>query len=120
MNNTKSKATFESIADVSRFFVDVKADDGSDKKKMIVLRKACVVVSIPLKNGSTDKVAFMKTNRGENYRDSRGRKVTKTKDDGEVETVIRPLMISESEVKSELIRLLDPQSAVDAFKALQV
>jgi hypothetical protein len=113
----KPSPSFETFADASRFFVDVKNENGEDGKMMINLRKSCVVVT----TASGDKVAFMKTNRGKTYRDSRGKKVTKKSDWGDKETIIRPLMISAEEVQSELKRLLDDSwMAEQAFRALQV
>jgi hypothetical protein len=121
MNNNPNKPTFEVFSDASRFFVDTKDENGETKKKMVVLRKACVVISITNAKGEVDKVAFMKTNRGQNYRDSRGRKCVKKHDNGDTEIVIRPLMIGENEVKSELERMLDDRyEAERAFQALQV
>ncbi len=114
-----AKPTFEVFEENRKFFVDSVDEDGKAKKRMIKLRKVCVVVSVPYGNGC-DRVSFTKTNRGQNFNDSRGKKVTKMTDDGPV-TLIRPLMISESEVKSELHRLIgDPSEASKAFIALNV
>lgn len=105
-------------ADAKRFFVDVKTDsDEKDGKMMINLRSACVVVTTAF----GDSVAFTKTNRGQNYRDSRGKKTERKNEWGDKIVRISPLMISESEVRGELNRLLgDSQKANDAFRALQV
>ena len=114
---TTIKPKFEMFSDAKRFFIDAKGDDGEDTKMMIRLRSSCVVITTQY----GDKVAFTKTNRGENYRDSRGKKVEKKDAWGEKITKIVPLMITESQVKDELRRLLDDAyEAQRAFDALQV
>jgi len=115
MNNR----SFEAFQSDAKFFVDAIDENGDAEKRIVRVKKACVVISIPY-DGGCDFVAFMKTNRGENYRDSRGKKVTKQTNDGPI-TIIRPLMIGENEVKSELQRLLRCSDlAGDAFAQLQV
>ena len=112
----KQTPKFESFADAKRFFVDVKDANGDDSKMMVRLSTACVVVTTEY----GDKVAFYKTSRGKQYRDSRGKKVQRKDSWGNVETRLAPLMISESEVKDELARLLqDNWAAQQAFLALQ-
>jgi len=109
--------SFQTHSDASKFFIDIVSDEGEDGKMMVNLRKATVVVTTTY----GDKVAFYKTNRGQNYRDSRGRKVSRKNEWGDVETFTRPLMIGPDEVMSELTRLLDsPSLAMEAFNALQV
>ncbi len=91
-------------------------DMGEEAKIMSRLSVACVVVTTQY----GDKVAFTKTNKGQNYRDSRGKKVTKKNEYGDKETILRPLMITEDEVRAELLRLLDcSATASQAFYALQ-
>jgi DNA-binding sugar fermentation-stimulating protein len=106
------------FADAKRFFVDVKTTgEEKDGKMMVNLRTACVVVTTQY----GDKVAFTKSNRGKQYRDSRGKKTQSKNSWGDVETKLSPLMISETEVKSELERLLgSSHEAYRAFQALQV
>lgn len=117
MDMTTIQPSFQTHSDASKFFIDVKNVDGEDGKMMVNLRKATVVVTTMY----GDKVAFYKTNRGQNYRDSRGKKVSRKNAYGDVETIIRPHMIGRDEVMSELHRLLDsPSLAMAAFNALQV
>lgn len=116
------KSTLEIVPfEPSRFFVDGVDENGDETKRMVCLRRAMVIVSVPFKNGNVEKVAFSKTNRGENYRDSRGKKV-ETKDAwGNKVVKMRPLMITGAECRSELSRMLDDESlAADAWRALQV
>jgi hypothetical protein len=96
--------TFESFADASKFFIDVKNENGEEDRAMINLRKACVVISVPCRNNTVSKVAFYKTSRSRNFRDSRYRKYV----DGKF-------------VKAELQRLLQDDFQADlAWRALQV
>lgn len=124
MMTATNRPTWESSTEAKRFFKDVEMPSGETETRMIRFIRNVVIVSVPLKNGSVEKIAFMKSNRGKQYRDSRGRKVTsKAKGDFSdgSETRIAPLMISEAEVKAELHRLLDDSwEAEQAFRALQV
>ena len=109
--------SFQSHSDAKRFLVD-KLDENGDKDGCIPisLNVSCVVITTAF----GDTVAFTKTNRGKNYRDSRGKKTVAKNSYGEKTETIRPLFISESEVKAELIRLLDDNYlAEQAFNALQ-
>ena len=55
---------------VSKFFYDVQIDDDTTERRMGMLKRTVIVFDFPHKNGS-DKIAFMKTNRSKNFRDSR-------------------------------------------------
>lgn len=120
MMTTTARRTWEGFQDSSKFFADATDKvTGDDITIMIRLTKSCVVVSIPLANGKVDKVAFMKTSRSKMYRDSRGKRTEKKDEWGNKVVGIAPLMISEAEVKAELLRLLeDSYEAEMAFRAL--
>jgi hypothetical protein len=111
------KPTFDAFGDAKKFFVDAKDANGDDTKIMVRLRSSCVVVT----TAYGERVAFSKTNRGESYRDSRGKKVEKKNEWGDKVVRITKLYLSENEVKAELHRLLDDMHEADrAFYALQV
>ena len=109
----KTTPSFDAYEDAKKFFYE---DDEGERHIARLLRATVVVTT-----ASGGKVAFGKSNRGENYQDSRGKKVTKTDEWGEKTTVIRKLMISADECRSELHRLLcDDNLAAEAWSALQV
>jgi hypothetical protein len=122
MMTATQRPTWEVTVDAKRFFADVKTDDGTEKR-MFRLTTAVVVVSIPLRSGAVDKVAFMKSSRGRQYRDSRGKRVSR-KGRGEFDDTtngIAPLYLSADECQAELKRLLDDSYEGErAFQALNV
>lgn len=121
MMTTQKRPTWESTFDAKRFFKDIQMPSGETETRMIRVTTAAVIVSIPLRSGSVEKVAFMKSNRGKQYRDSRGRKVSSKRSefgDG-TETHLAPAYLSADECKAELVRLLDDSWEADkAFRAL--
>ena len=109
-----NRATFDGWIDDPKMFMVENAEGDTFPIRFI---KAHVVVT----TAAGDKVAFGKTSRGQNYWDSRGKKVKKKNEWGDETTVVRPLMISESEVRSELERLLgDRWEAARAMQLLSV
>lgn len=109
--------TFESFCDTKKFFVETTDENGDKAKVPVRLRSACVVITTAF----GEKVAFAKTNRGSNYRDSRGKKTERKNDWGDTIVNIRQLMLSEGDCKAEIYRLLDNDAlASQAFQALQV
>ena len=97
--------SYESFCNASRFFVEMKDDDGELGKIPVSLIRAVVIVSIPCLNGQVSKVAFMKTNRGQTFRDSRSPKKN----------------ITGQECLAELQRMLQSNSEGElAFQTLNV
>jgi len=103
-------ATYESNVLKKRFF----AENSDGETFPITYKRGMVIVKT---NGGN--VVFTKTNRSNQFGDSRGRKVVTKNEWGDKVEKILPLMISEDEVKSELLRLLDtPEQAAAAFQSL--
>ena len=97
--------SYESFCNASRFFVEMKDDDGELVKIPVSLIRATVVVSVPCANGQIAKVAFAKTNRGQTFRDSRSPKKN----------------ITAAECLSELKRMLQSNNDGEmAFQTLNV
>lgn len=109
--------------DAKKFFIDVQNDDGGTEKRLMRLETAVLVITLPYPTGHVERVAFMKSSRGKNFRDSRGKKVDrKPKNDfGDKTTGLAPLYLSADECQAELTRLLDDSwEAARAFDALNV
>jgi hypothetical protein len=120
MMTATQRPTWEVTVDAKRFFADVQTEDGTEKR-MFRLTTAVVVVSIPLARGGVDKVAFMKSSRGKQYRDSRGKRTTKKSEWGDSTNGLSPLYLSAADCESELKRLLDDSYEGErAFQALNV
>ena len=97
--------TYEAFCNTSRFFVDMKDEDGELGKVPVSLIRAVVVVSVPYPSGYVSKVAFAKTNRGQTFRDSRTPKKN----------------ITGQECLAELQRMLQsPDEGERAFQTLNV
>jgi hypothetical protein len=90
------------MADTTRFSYLTKDEDGQDTRRGGFMRKAIVVVSFMLKNGGRDAVAFAKTSRSRNIRDSRFKTLQ-----------------SEDSVRDELTRWLGSNEAERALQALR-
>lgn len=88
--------------DSTKFFYDAVNDDGDIEKRMGRLKRAVVVVTFNFANGKSEKIAFIKTNRGKTYRDSRTPNTN----------------ISESDFIAEFTRWFDSYEASRAVQAL--
>ena len=101
-----NQITWEQVqaAETKRFFYEVTNEDGDKEKRMGTIRKAVVVLSFPCRNGTTEKVAFMASNRSKTFRDSRDLKRRLTLD----------------ELQGELVRWIGNNGAMDVLDALVV
>ena len=111
----KNIPSYVSGVDVKRFFYTAKDEFGDEETRPCRFVRSTVVVT----TSDGDKVAFYKSNRSKTFGDSRGRKVTKKDEWGNVDTIIRPLKISDEECLSELRRMLCDDALADRLRTLE-